>query len=139
MLTTDRYLKILRLQRGATEKEIKNAYRKYAFHFHPDRNSENGYLFPYLQSAYKALMKHREQGLPGGGPNETARHDLRFVKEKIKKLKPRRANRLLSVRVLKVTERSRQCPGCHGYGVIGFLCLPMAACQKCLGTGLRIK
>lgn len=138
MLTTDRYLKILRLQRGATEKEIKNAYRKYAFHFHPDRNSENGYLFPYLQSAYRALMEHREQGSPDGGHHGTARHDLRFVKERIKKLKPRRANRLLSVRVLKVTERSRQCPGCRGYGVIGFQCLPMAACQKCLGTGFRL-
>ena len=139
MLTTDRYLKILRLQRGATEKEIKNAYRKFAFHFHPDRNSENGYLFPYLQSAYRALMDNREQGSPDGGHHGTARHDLRFVKERIKKLKPRRANRLLSVRVLKVTERSRQCPGCDGYGVIGFQCLPMAACQKCLGTGYRLK
>ena len=139
MLTTDHYLKILRLQRGATQKEIKNAYRKFAFHFHPDRNRANGYLFPYLHSAYRALMEHREQGLSGGGPNGTARHDLCFVKERIKKLKPKRANRLLTVRVLKVRERSRQCPRCYGYGVIGFECLPMATCQKCLGTGYRIK
>lgn len=138
MLTTDHYLKILRLQRGATGKEIKTAYRRYAFHFHPDRNSDDGDLFPYVHSAYKALMEERDHGLPDSEPNATARHDLRFVRQKINKLMPKRANRLLSVRVLKVTQRSKQCASCHGYGVIGFQCLPMAACQKCLGTGLRL-
>ncbi len=139
MIDVDNYLRTLHLQRGATKEEIKKAYRRYALHFHPDKNNVKGYLFPYIHEAYRALMQDCENGLPGGASRRKANHDLCFVKERIRKIRPLRAKRFLSVPVLKVTDRSRQCENCSGYGLIGNHCLPMAVCRDCLGTGLRIK
>lgn len=52
------YYKILRINQGATEVEIKKAYRKLALEFHPDKNkSPNAHeQFVEIISAYEILI-----------------------------------------------------------------------------------
>lgn len=137
MLNTYQFLKLLQLQKGATRQQIKNAYRKYAFQFHPDRNNEKGHLFPFIHQAYRALMGGSENG-PHFSGVQRANHNLSFVKENIRKINPRRKKGFLPP-ARKVTDRDRQCENCGGYGMIGNRCLPMAVCRDCLGTGLRLR
>ena len=137
MLNTYQYLKLLQLRKGATRQEIRDAYRKHAFQFHPDRNREKGHLFPFIHEAYRALMGDFNNGPPGRG-TQRANHNLSFVKENIKKIKPRRNNGFFPL-ARKVNDRERQCENCGGYGMIGSHCLPMAPCRDCLGTGLKLR
>jgi DnaJ family protein B protein 4 len=83
------YYQILGVQRGATEEEIKKAYKKLALKWHPDRNRENTNeaeaKFKEIAEAYEVLVdkqkreiydQYGEEGLkagfgaggPGGGP-----------------------------------------------------------------------
>ena len=77
------YYEILGVQRGATEQEIKSAYRKLALQFHPDRNPNNpdaeekfkecSEAYAILADAEKREMYNRfghagvGAGTPGGG------------------------------------------------------------------------
>ncbi|KAJ1172909.1 hypothetical protein NDU88_004751 [Pleurodeles waltl] len=72
------YYKILGLARGATEEDIKKAYRKQALRYHPDKNKEAGAedRFKEIAEAYDVLSdpkkreifdKYGEEGLKGGG------------------------------------------------------------------------
>jgi molecular chaperone DnaJ len=77
------YYEILGVQRGATEQEIKSAYRKLALQFHPDRNPNNpdaeekfkecSEAYAILADAEKREMYNRfghagvGAGVPGGG------------------------------------------------------------------------
>ena len=74
------YYKILNLKKGATDKEIKKAYRKLAVKFHPDKNSspEAEEKFKEISEAYTVLSdpekklrydKFGKAGLDGGGMN----------------------------------------------------------------------
>jgi len=56
------YYKVLGLSPGATEKQIKTAYRKLALKYHPDRNQSPGAKkkFQEITSAYEYLMEHPE-------------------------------------------------------------------------------
>lgn len=138
MLDTNHYLKVLHLRSGAAKPDIKKAYRRYAFHFHPDRNREMGHLFPYIHEAYRALMGSCENGPHNNGARGKVNHNLSFVKETIKKVRPPGRKGFFAP-ILKVADRSRQCGSCGGYGMIGNHCLPMAICRDCLGTGLRLR
>ncbi|XP_030052983.1 dnaJ homolog subfamily B member 1 [Microcaecilia unicolor] len=72
------YYKTLGLSRGATEEDIKRAYRKQALRYHPDKNKEPGAeeKFKEVAEAYDVLSdpkkrevydKFGEEGLKGGG------------------------------------------------------------------------
>src|SRR5437867_357279 len=58
MATTKReYYAILGITRSASEDDIRKAYRRLAFQYHPDRNSEDGAAerFKEIQEAYEVL------------------------------------------------------------------------------------
>jgi len=72
------YYKILGIQKGATEDEIKKAYRKMALKYHPDKNKSAGAeeKFKEIAEAYEVLSdkkkrdifdKFGEEGLSGRG------------------------------------------------------------------------
>ena len=57
-MTTKRdYYEILGVSRGATDEEIKKAYRRMAFQYHPDRNKDRGAeeKFKEINEAYEVL------------------------------------------------------------------------------------
>src|SRR6266542_2483114 len=78
------YYEVLGVARGASEAELKSAYRKLAMKYHPDRNSgdkESEHRFKEINEAYDVLKDadkraaydrfgHAafEQGAGGGGP-----------------------------------------------------------------------
>jgi hypothetical protein len=78
------YYKMLNLQPGATQQEIKRAYRRLALRYHPDTNRGSQYSeawFRELQEAYKTLTQpelreayHQERWLQQslGRPLQTA-------------------------------------------------------------------
>lgn len=57
MATTRDYYEILGIKKGATEAEIKSAYRKLALQYHPDRNKEAGATekFKEINAAYEVI------------------------------------------------------------------------------------
>lgn len=63
--------KVLGIERGATEEEIKKAYRSLSRRYHPDANINNPNKaqaeekFKEIQQAYNQIMKEREQGYAG--------------------------------------------------------------------------
>lgn len=76
------YYKILGLSKGATDEEIKKAYRKLALKYHPDKNKTPGAeeRFKEVAEAYEVLSDkkkrdvydmHGEEGLKGGIPGGT--------------------------------------------------------------------
>lgn len=77
------YYRTLGLPRGASEEEVKRAYRRQALRFHPDKNKEPGAeeRFKEVAEAYDVLSdpkkreifdKYGEEGLKGGAPTSGA-------------------------------------------------------------------
>ena len=57
MATKRDYYEVLGVPRTATDEEIKRAFRKLAFKYHPDRNSDDGAeaRFKEISEAYEIL------------------------------------------------------------------------------------
>ena len=71
-MMTDPY-EVLGLKRGASDEEIKKAYRTLSRKYHPDANINNPNAaqaeekFKQVQAAYDQIMKEKEQGYSGYG------------------------------------------------------------------------
>lgn len=71
-MTFDPY-QVLGISRGASDEEIKKAYRTLSRKYHPDANINNPNKaqaeekFKQVQQAYDQIMKEKEQGSYGGG------------------------------------------------------------------------
>ena len=59
------YYKILGLSRGASEEDIKKAYRKMALKYHPDKNKAAGAeeKFKEIAEAYEVLSDPKKRGV----------------------------------------------------------------------------
>lgn len=57
------YYKILKINKSATDKEIRDAYFKLAKIYHPDKNhiTESVQMFQEIKEAYDVLMKQRKE------------------------------------------------------------------------------
>ena len=136
------YWKALGLKPGATLAEIRSAYHRYAFHFHPDRNSQQGDLFLEVQRAYQELVKLKEAeanrvreaerpraSKPITKPARKAHHDLSFVTSHIRK------RSIYIGRMQKVISPRYMCKNCRGYGVVPDRYNRPIDCPLCEGSG----
>ena len=84
------YYKILGLVRGASEDDIKKAYRKMALKYHPDKNKAPGSeeKFKEIAEAYEVLSDKRkreiydqygEEGLKGNWPMQMPFNVIRVI------------------------------------------------------------
>ncbi|MCB0479134.1 MAG: DnaJ domain-containing protein, partial [Crocinitomicaceae bacterium] len=58
----DKYFKILGLQPGASQDEIKKAYRQSAMKYHPDREGGDAEKFLLIFEAYEYLTSNPQEG-----------------------------------------------------------------------------
>ncbi len=73
-MTTDDYYDILNLSRSASEEDIKRAFRKEAFKYHPDRNPNNSLAeerFKKVNEAYSVLSDERKRRMYDSGNYNT--------------------------------------------------------------------
>ncbi|KAG5676393.1 hypothetical protein PVAND_006233 [Polypedilum vanderplanki] len=86
------YYKILGIQKGATDDDIKKAYRKLALKYHPDKNKSPGAeeKFKEIAEAYEVLSdkkkrdvydRYGEDGLKGNRSNGTTNNNTHFTYE----------------------------------------------------------
>ncbi|MEE8482956.1 MAG: J domain-containing protein [Nitrospinota bacterium] len=137
------YHKILNVPPDASRAEIRKAYKRLAFHFHPDRNTIDGDLFLLIHEAYDALMNQppSEKWRPQIHPIHLQRkgqrvsHNLIFVKERIRKRKS--AANFYLFHTPKITNKRKQCMRCLGYGVIENRFKLAELCPLCRGSGRK--
>lgn len=141
------YHKLLKIPKNAGREEIKKAYRRFAFQFHPDRSKHHKDLFLIVHQAYEALMKEAEEREadetkpeppPPPAPKKPAKHDLSFVSGKIKRDQVWAPDFHLVHRP-KITIETNQCPLCEGYGVIRNKYKITMTCPRCRGSGHRTR
>ena len=71
---------VLGVPHGATDEEIKKAYRKLSRQYHPDSNVNSAHpeiaeeKFKEVQQAYTQIMKEKQQGYAGGYQNGSAQN-----------------------------------------------------------------
>lgn len=71
---------VLGVPHGATDEEIKKAYRKLSRQYHPDSNVNSAHpeiaeeKFKEVQQAYTQIMKEKQQGYTGGYQNGSAQN-----------------------------------------------------------------
>ncbi|KAF8464399.1 hypothetical protein BDZ91DRAFT_729785 [Kalaharituber pfeilii] len=150
------YYKILGVSRGATDRELKTAYRKLSKKWHPDKNPGNDEAhqkFVELAEAYEALSNaetrriYDQYGAEGvkqhqqrGGANQRPHHDpfdifsRRGPNMEVKISVPLK-DFYTGKEVEFQLEKQQICVDCEGSGSADG---HMAKCEKCGGRGVRI-
>jgi DnaJ-domain-containing protein 1 len=96
-----RYYDILGLPVNATDREIKNAYRKLAFRYHPDRNPEPDARakFDRVKQAYEILNSPREKQPVNAGRHAKFNPSDVSKEERIKQAKNRHKIQILQSKI----------------------------------------
>ncbi len=73
---------ILGISKGASQKEIKNAYRQLSLKYHPDRNNSNkdGEKFKQVTEAYQ-LLRREEKSKTKASENDVSSNYTQFWKK----------------------------------------------------------
>lgn len=142
------YYSILQIPAKATQAEIKKAYKQLAFQYHPDRAGVHGIAsFLKVKEAHEILtdretkadydlkLSRRTAQLSQEKSGRPIRHNLAFVRNFIRKEKPRFHKPWTAP--LKVTVAEDRCLKCKGYGVKIDAFNMLVFCKACLGTGSR--
>jgi hypothetical protein len=89
------YHKVLGLPPGATERQIKSAYRKLALKYHPDRNKSPGaeQKFQEITTAYDYLLEHPEHAIDDAPSYEERMASEVYRKERERMQQQARARR----------------------------------------------
>lgn len=75
------YYKVLGIAKGASEDEIKKAYRKQALRFHPDKNKSPGAedKFKEIAEAYDVLSDAKKKDIYDRFGEEGKQHHFRLI------------------------------------------------------------
>lgn len=144
------YYEVLGLKKGASEAEIKKAYRSLAKEFHPDKNPDNESaktLFQEIQEAYETLSdkdkraRYDQFGHDGNQFSRMQRGGFHGYE------KPYRAGQTIKITVKLTLEeiysgvnktykyhREKKCNTCHGHGGT-----EMVNCSTCGGQGVAVQ
>jgi chaperone protein DnaJ len=161
MVKDTKYYEILEVKPGATDHELKKAYRKLALKYHPDKNPDEGERFKLISQAYEVLSdpkkrqvydEYGEDGIKGGGDgggmhNPMDIFEMFFGGGGFRSEKPTKARD--TVHELKVSldklytgctkhlkiSRHIVCPKCEG---IGGAKGAVTKCQTCGGRGVEV-
>lgn len=137
------YYAILKIERSASAREVKQAFRKMALQYHPDRAGVEGVeSFMLIKEAHDVLSDDAKRAAydtaffaPPEEPPKPAKHNLSFVSEFLRKRKP--GPDPLRMPALKVTIERNQCVNCRGYGVVMDKYGMLRGCKYCNGDGRR--
>lgn len=123
--STDEALKILGLPPASTAEEVRSAYRRLAFEFHPDRHAGNPEMegrFKEISRAYQTLIS---DSFPGDG--SAVGHPLRKGQDLFYDVQMDFITAVSGGDVSVLIKRPFVCPGCDGISSEG--------CQECGGDG----
>ena len=151
------YYEILGVSKEASQDDIKKAYKKLAFEFHPDRNPEGGDKFKEIASAYDTLgdeNKRRDYDNKmnnpfannGGMSYEDIFHQM-FGNQRGQQFHQRRKSapdKIIKVQITPIESyrgleksihylKDNHCGVCHGSGG------EQQMCNTCGGNGFQIK
>lgn len=139
---------ILGLEKGASDAEIKKAYRKLAMKHHPDKGGDPEH-FKKIQNAYDTLSDpDKRNPVPdffsnmfgGGGhqrPVRRANHEHTITISLEDAWRGTVKNLKITLKKPCITCR-KKCPQCHGRGQVGMQMGPMILnhpCPNCRGIG----
>ena len=162
MVKDTKYYDILEVKPGATDHDLKKAYRKLALKYHPDKNPDEGERFKLISQAYEVLSdskkrqiydEYGEEGIQGGGEGGGMHNPMDifemffgggggFRSEKPTKTRDTVHELKISLdklyngckKHLKIT-RHILCPKCDG---VGGTKDAVSKCQNCHGRGMEI-
>lgn len=135
---SETYYDILSISPDASEEEIKEAFRKIAIKYHPDKNPDDKAeeIFRKAHEAYLILKDHRLREIYDKKNQKQPPKRERFRRGtdlKIK-IKAKREDLIQCKKKLIVTERKGFCPDCNGTGSAN---KKLKKCIYCDGTGLQ--
>lgn len=147
------YYKVLGLNKNASIKEVKNAYRRLAVEFHPDKNPANSEKFIQITKAYKAILNpESEQEDEANKNNDIFSHFNESLEDFFNTEKTQHGNKIfgndikvqLKISLGELMRGTRKevsfnvkkvCDSCKGTGSE----MDKIECPSCKGSGKTVK